>query len=142
MTDACIDPDREMYRAAMAAGEGLGSIVMLNLLRFREQAAYPPALGQPPCSGREAYRRYALGAMPFIQGVGGEVLWAGRGVAPVIAPPDEHWDSVFLVRYPGAAAFREMLGNPGYQQQTVHRRAALADSRLIMLEPARFPPPG
>ena len=67
------------------------------------------------------------------------MIWSGRGVAPVIAPPDEHWDSVFLVRYPGAAAFREMVTNPDYQQHTVHRTSALEDARLVMLEPGRLP---
>lgn len=134
-----IDPDREAYRAAMEAGSGVGEIVMLNLLRFREQAEYPDDAPHEACSGREAYARYAREALEFIAGVGGELVWTGRGVAPVIAPPDEHWDSGFLVRYPDASAFQAMVGNPAYQQHTVHRSAALLDSRLIMLAPDELP---
>lgn len=53
----------------------------------------------------------------------------------LIAPPGEHWDQLLLVRYPSAAAFLAMLADPEYQAATVHRSAALADSRLIATTP-------
>jgi uncharacterized protein (DUF1330 family) len=53
-----------------------------------------------------------------------------------IAPKDEQWDLLLLVRYPSAAAFLSMLSDPEYKAATVHRSAALSDSRLIGTTPA------
>jgi len=106
-------------------------IVMLNLLRYRALAAYPVGIDVQPCSGREAYRRYAEAAIRFITESGGEVLWRGAGKAVLIGAPGEHWDTTILVRYPSKAAFLRMLSNPDYQAITFHRTAALEDSRLI-----------
>jgi uncharacterized protein (DUF1330 family) len=49
----------------------------------------------------------------------------------VIAPEDETWDQIFLVKYPSVDAFMTMLKMPDYLAATVHREAALEDSRLI-----------
>lgn len=128
-----VDPDRAMYAAAMAAARGLNGIVMLNLLRFAERASYPPGSGHAPGSGREAYARYAAQAREHVEAAGGSLLYSGRVVAPVIAPADERWDACLLVRYPSADAFHAMVASPDYQRIAVHRTAALADSRLILL---------
>lgn len=54
----------------------------------------------------------------------------------LIAPKQEQWDLLLLVRYPSSAAFLSMLADPEYQAATVHRSAALADSRLIGTTPS------
>lgn len=127
-----IDPDREALKQAIAAAQGRGPIGMINLLRFAEQAQYPANSEHPPCSGREAYGRYADHALGAIRRAGGQIEWSGRALASVIAPPGEHWDEVFIVRYPDVEAFIGMIMAPDYQVQTIHRTAALADSRLIL----------
>ena len=106
-------------------------IVMLNLLRYRDAAAYRAGTDVQPCSGREAYRRYAEASIRFITESGGEVLWRGAGKAVLIGESGERWDTAILVKYPSKAAFLQMLGNPDYQAITFHRTAALEDSRLI-----------
>ena len=53
----------------------------------------------------------------------------------LIAPEQEHWDEVLLVRYPSPEAFLAMLADPEYRAATIHRTAALADSRLIGCNP-------
>ncbi len=125
-----VDPTRAAL-AELAALPQDKPVVMLNLLRYRDAAAYPPEAAFDPCSGREAYRRYSRTAVKQVAAVGGEVVWAGAAMLGVIAPPDERWDDVLLVRYPSVAAFLDMLGTPDYQAATVHRTAALEDSRLI-----------
>ena len=55
----------------------------------------------------------------------------GEAHAALIAPPEERWDEVLLVRYPSVAAFVGMLQQHDYQAATVHRTAALEDARLI-----------
>ncbi|MNR51568.1 hypothetical protein D3C85_1712560 [compost metagenome] len=66
-----------------------------------------------------------------MQGVGGRVEVLAQARVALIAPPGEHWDEVLLVRYPSKEAFLSMLTDSEYQAATVHRTAALADSRLI-----------
>jgi uncharacterized protein (DUF1330 family) len=125
--------------AARASLAGLADdtpIVMINLLLFRERAAYAEGAGVEACSGREAYRRYGNAAFEFITGVGGQVIWQGNARALVIGPPTERWDKALLVRYPSKQAFLEMVGNPGYKAIVFHRTAALEDSRLIATLPS------
>jgi len=108
-------------------------IVMLNLLRFRDQAAYDdPA---EACSGREAYKRYSQTSLQTIAAVGGSVIFSGKAHASLIAPPGERWHQIFLVRYPSVAAFRSMMAMPQYQACVRHREAALEDSRLVPITP-------
>ena len=104
---------------------------MINLLRFHEQAVYPDGSGHAPCSGREAYQRYAAVALQKVQEVGGRPIWGGAVSHALIAPPGERWDEAVLVEYPERSAFLRMVGMPDYQACAVHRTAALADSRLI-----------
>lgn len=108
-------------------------ITMLNLLRFRAQAEYPADAGFAPCSGREAYARYSKDAFAKVRQAGGEVVLTAPVLQRVIGPEGEDWDELLLVRYPSVRAFLGMISDPAYQAITVHRTAALADSRLTML---------
>lgn len=108
-------------------------LVMLNMLRFRERAAYPEGSSEAPCSGREAYMRYGAIAVEHVRAVGGQTIWMGQAQATVIGPRDEQWDQVLLVQYPSRRAFLKMAANPDYLACAVHRSAALADSRLIAM---------
>ncbi|EKF75171.1 hypothetical protein A11A3_04305 [Alcanivorax hongdengensis A-11-3] len=129
---AVIDPDPKRLPEIMAAIPEDTPIVMLNLLRFREVAEYRD--GPADYSGREAYRRYSEVALGKVKGVGGEPVWMGKTLAGVIAPADEHWDEVLLVRYPSRQAFQSMLADPEYREATRHRSAALSEARLIAMQ--------
>jgi uncharacterized protein (DUF1330 family) len=63
--------------------------------------------------------------------VGGSVVWRGTMEAMVIGPDGEHWNAVFIARYPTSGAFMEMVTDPIYRQAVVHRQAAVETSRLI-----------
>jgi uncharacterized protein (DUF1330 family) len=106
-------------------------IVMVNLLRYRAWADYPPGTETAQITGRQAYERYTQLTLPFLRKVGARPLWRADGRACPIAPKGEHWDEVILVRYPSRAAFGRMISDPEYQSGTIHRTAALEDSRLI-----------
>lgn len=109
-------------------------VVMLNLLKFREQANYQPGEDAAPCNGMEAFMRYAEGVRPLISACGGETLWQGRPAAMLIGPDDKDWHLAVLVKYPGARAFLDMVTSDTYKAISFHRTAALADSRLIAHE--------
>lgn len=126
-----LNPTREQL-AAFAETMPTGTpIIMLNLLRFAAHATYSPDSPHSACSGREAYARYSQTALAKVHGVGGEVQVMAKAHVALIAPTDEQWDELLLVRYPSKAAFLGMLADPEYHAATVHRSAALADSRLI-----------
>ncbi|MDH4105996.1 MAG: DUF1330 domain-containing protein [Gammaproteobacteria bacterium] len=111
-------------------------LVMINLLRYREHAVYPPGTDAAPCSGEAAYARYARSALGFVAGVGGRVVWRGKAQAMVLGPSSERWDDALLVEYPSREAFLKMIASPDYRAITIHRTAALEDSRLIATLPA------
>lgn len=120
------------FAEQMPAGE---PILMLNLLRFNGQAVYPAESGHPPCSGREAYAVYSRTAIKKVRSAGGDVEIMANARVALIAPEQEHWDEVLLVRYPSPEAFLAMLADAEYRAATIHRTAALADSRLIGCNP-------
>jgi uncharacterized protein (DUF1330 family) len=126
-----IDPDRDRLPEIFAGIPQSTPIVMLNLLRFRAQASYPAGSDHPPCSGREAYARYSAVALKKVNEVGGAPIWIGTAHGSVIAPPEETWDEVVLVRYPSLGAFVQMIMQPDYLDAVVHRSSALEDSRLV-----------
>jgi len=136
-----VEPSPERLQAFLAEPAGDAPLVMINLLRYRERAQYPPGAGADPCSGREAYQRYAAVALQKVTSVGGRIVWMGRVAASVIAPEGEDWHDAVLVEYPSRKAFLAMLALPDYQAAVVHRTAALADSRLIATR-AQTGPPG
>lgn len=131
-----IEPTSDQIGALTALATATAPIVMINLLRYRERAAYPDGFAAEPCSGREAYGRYGEVALQRVASVGGKILWMGDVAATVIAPEAESWDDAVLVQYPSPQAFLDMIAQPEYQAASPHRSAALADSRLIATHPA------
>jgi uncharacterized protein (DUF1330 family) len=126
---ATIDPTRGQLERLVAGSPEEGPIIMLNLLRFRDQA--DPVAGAQGLTGRQAYERYAAAAAGHLAAVGGRLLHAARCVEAVIGA-DGEWDLVAVVEYPSRSAFLAMVSEPEYQATTVWRTAALADSRLIL----------
>jgi len=125
-----ITPRPDQLQEAIAGVPRGVPVVMLNMLRFRKTAAYPD--GRPSISGKEAYARYSAEASRQVAKVGGSLVWIGNAQGALIGPPEEHWDQIFLVRYPSIEAFIEMIGSAAYQDIVVHRSSALEDSRLIV----------
>ena len=127
--------------AAAAAIPADTPIYMVNLLRYREQAAYDDPATAAPCSGREAYfQRYVPAFAKVTAGEGITPFWVGNVLAQLVAPPGEHWDDVAIVEYPSFAVFQRLMENPAYHAEAEpHRRAALADWRLIPTTKAQLP---
>jgi hypothetical protein len=130
-----LEPTQESGRAFFTRGIS-GSVVMLNMLRFREIADYAatPQLAPPePITGETAYRRYIEHTLPYLRASGGELLFYGKGGPFLIGPVDERWDAVMLVRQSSVASFLEFAANRDYLAGIGHRMAALEDSRLLPL---------
>lgn len=123
-----IDPTRDAFNLFKGL-DRTQPAQMLNLLRFREIAAYAD---DRKISGEEAYAAYGRESASVFQRVGGKIIWRGLPLLTLIGPADERWDMAFIAAYPSANAFLEMVTDPHYQTNAVpHRQAAVADSRLI-----------
>jgi len=130
-----VEPTARQIEAFAAQTDDTSPIMMLNLLRYREQADYTDHPDQSACSGREAYQRYAAKAVACIESVGGRVCFAGAAQTMVIGPEGEQWDDVLLIQYPSRQAFFDMLSSEQYRAIGFHRTAALDDSRLVAITP-------
>ena len=111
-----------------------GSVVMLNLIRFREIADYsatPKLMPGKPISGKKAYQLYIEHTLPFLTASGGEILFMGEGGMFLIGPTNERWDAVLLVRQKSVNSFLAFESNKDYMKGIGHRTAALEDSRLL-----------
>jgi len=110
---------------------------MLNLLRYRAKADYGGQTQLPPCSGREAYvQRYVPAFARVAQGEAYSVLWGGKVCGLLAGAPGEQWDDAVIVQYSSFAVLRRVLTSAGYEAEAApHRRAALADWRLIATTP-------
>lgn len=127
-----IDPTKETF-AVFREMTRTGPIHMLNLVKFRAQAAYPDGRD---ATGAQAYAAYGRESQPIFARVGGRIIWRGRFELTVIGPTSETWDECFIAEYPSGAAFVEMIRDPAYREAVKHRQAAVADSRLIRMEPS------
>jgi uncharacterized protein (DUF1330 family) len=127
-----IDPTKETF-AVFRTNDRPGPINMLNLVRFRDRAAYPDGR---EATGAEAYAAYGRESYPVFSRLGGRVIWRGRFELMLIGPGEERWDECFVAEYPSVAAFVEMIRDPVYPEAVKHRQAAVLDSRLIRLSPA------
>ncbi len=105
------------------------SVVMLNLLKFRDVAL--EGYGVDGMSGSQAFRRY--GELNDSEDVkfGSEPIWMGLAKNSIIG--DEDWDLAILVRYPTRQHFIDKLDNAKYREIAQVRHAALLDSRLVEL---------
>lgn len=129
---AYIDPDRANWQAFKDLPRDR-PIQMLNLIKFRDLADYPPDHpnhGQG-LTGREAYAIYKEGFQRVVAGDGATMVWQPPLECVVTGPAGE-WDEIFVMGYPDAATFMAMVKNADYVRDVVpHRTAAVADSRLI-----------
>ena len=108
---------KEINSELIAKLPDTGPVVMVNLLRLRDRAAY---------------KRYSELTMPLIKARGGTVLWAGDGEAVAFGDAQaDRSDYVVLVRYPTRAAFLDMTGSPEYAAANVHREQAV-DKHVIL----------
>lgn len=128
-----LDPTEESARALLAFA-GDGPVLMLNLLRFRAWADYaeaPELAPGGPVSGEAAYDAYVAHTRPYLEASGGAVVFEGPAGPWFIGPEAESWDRAMVIRQASVAALFGMARDPACAAGLGHRRAALADSRLL-----------
>ena len=106
-----VDPTGQDLKRFLAEDPG-GPVVMLNLLRYAD-------------GGAASYAEYAEKIVPFLDGLGAEIVYVGDTSTTLVAPESHQWDAVLLVRYPSRKAFSQMVADPEYQKITGLRTAGL-----------------
>lgn len=139
-----IEPDQQQLAAIAEGAGGAGDrpVVMLNLNRYRERAAYeaePPDGADPQIGGREAYARYAAVATATLERVGGRVLWYTQAAQTVIGDDSDRYDEVIAVWYPSREAFLALATDAEILAALPHRRAGLERAALICCESGAEP---
>lgn len=129
MTSPVEPTDAQLERFAATLPDD-GPVVMVNLNRYRERAAYPAdsAVDDPDVSGRDAYGRYGEVALRAMGEVGARLVWGAPApdAGPLIGSDDtDRWDEVLCIWYPSRAAFLQMIEIDWYADSFVHRNAAL-----------------
>jgi uncharacterized protein (DUF1330 family) len=106
--------------AALTARPADAPVVMVNLLKFREN------------DGLESYLRYGQEVAPHLERVGATIRYGGTAPAVVIGDGEcPWWDAILIVEYPSPAAFIDMVTTEEYAQVHQHRAAALDRGDLI-----------
>ena len=135
MTETYLEPTQESGRAFIMR-QLQGSVVMLNLLRFRETADYSATPHLAPAtaiSGAAAFQLYIDHTLPYLRETGGDLVFLGTGGNFLIGPQTERWDMMMLVRQTSVESFLAFASHKAYLAGMGHRTAAIEDSRLLPL---------
>ncbi len=122
-----VDPTKEQL-AALKNYPKDKPLSIVNIVRFRDKTPD----GQE--EGKEAYKRYIVKSMPFVQAVGGQLIWRGKPTTVIVGDDSRKPDVIFIVQYPSVDSFFQMIKNPEYQAITKDRTIALEIGDLIACE--------
>jgi len=131
----------DLTPAALRAAASLvpeGPVTMLNLVRFRDEVAYPEGFENRKPTPRAAYYEGYAGAFREVAtGLGIldiELIFHGAVAAALVASPEDRWDDVVLVRHRSFDTLRTILESPDYKRLAdPHRRAAIRDWRFYAI---------
>jgi uncharacterized protein (DUF1330 family) len=136
MTETYVDPTRAAFDLFKSLPRDT-PINMLNLIQYRDLAAYPDGHDHAGkgWTGARAYEEYGATSAAIFERLGGQIMWRGRFETVLTGPADEQWDAAFIAAYPNAGAFLAMVTDPDYKLAVVNRQAAVATSRLVRFAP-------
>ena len=109
-----------------------GPVTMLNLLKFKEKAAYADGR-ESNLSGQEAYGLYGIEVAKMIEADGGRIVFSAATNTLVIGEGELQWDMVAIAEYASLESFQKIMSSPEYQKIATHRAAGLAHQLLINL---------
>ena len=104
-----------------------GPFYMVNLIEYREQAVYADGR-TTTLTGREADALYSPG--DYLAAIGARQVFMGEVTQTTLG--EEKWDRVAIVEYPCPLSSFAMAADPGFQERSQHKDAAL-ESSIIMV---------
>jgi uncharacterized protein (DUF1330 family) len=132
-----IDPGRANFAAFKAMPRDT-PMHLLNLVRYKDMAAYPEGheYTAKGLTGEQAFAEYFRTIAPFFEARGISIIWRCREGLTLTGPEGQRWDIGFVAAFPNAAAFLSLVTDPDYKTGVVvHRTAAVLDSRLVRFTP-------
>jgi hypothetical protein len=119
-------PTHEQIEAFLA-GPLDEPVVMLNMLRFKEQAD-PSHEGM---TGEEAVLLYSSAMKEFVEAHGGTFVLAARIDSQMIGEGGEDFQFVGVMRYPTRQAYIELAGDPEIARTIGRHREAGLESQWL-----------
>ena len=101
-----------------------GPVMMVNLLRFREKAAYPDGR-DPDLPGRDASLRYATPMRKLVEAEGGRFVFGADVMGLLLGEVGEDWHTVAIVEYPDSKTLLRIASTPEFHEIDHHRLAGL-----------------
>jgi len=101
-----------------------GPIFMVNLLKFKERAAYDDGR-ETNLSGRDAYMIYGRAVSELLPKFGGRAIFAADVTFLSLGQADELWDEVAIAMYPQRGDMVRMSMSQEWRAISVHRAAGL-----------------
>lgn len=125
-----LEPTEAQINAILAAGTGR-EVHMLNLLKFREFAAYEDGRdGDMP--GRDVYlHRYGAPMLDMVMKAGGSLKFSSVPSALLVGDMEVPWDMVAIITYPSFQTLMDISLTPEFQEIAVHRKAGLEGQLLL-----------
>jgi len=117
-----IEIDSKNLQQAAASVPANKPILMLNLLRYKQQANYGDDTNKQPCSGREAYfKNYVPAYNKIAMNIPGiRPFFIGDALQHLVAPANEVWDNIALIEYPCFASFLAVINTQPMLQMRNH----------------------
>ena len=138
MTSRGIDRDDpelfESLKRLLSRDDGR-EFVMVNLIKYREKAAYPP--GSPyGDSAVEADKRYARAFFPYLLRYGNVPVFISWRSGSFIEPPGaEPWQVVAMIRYRSRRDFIRSVRAVVGKDVMVHKWAAIDTTHVFPVRP-------
>jgi uncharacterized protein (DUF1330 family) len=130
-----VHPTREQIERRAADRRSIPAY-FINLLAYRDRAAYPASQRRGDVSGRRAYLRYGIVAVRSVSMTGGRPLYVGPLGPPLVegrgAVTAGRWDELAIVEYPSPRAALKLDASPGYAAALRHRIAGLERTVLLV----------
>lgn len=101
-----------------------GPIFMVNLLKFKDRAAYADGRACD-LSGRDAYMIYGRAVAELLPKFGGRGIFVADVTFLALGQVEELWDEIAIAMYPNRGALLAMSSSEEWRAIAVHREAGL-----------------
>lgn len=125
---------RDHLRTLVASDDGR-EFYMVNLIRYRAQAQYPPGYDFPG-NALDADLRYGRAIMPYLLGRGGMPVFLGDVQGRFLHEAgDQDWHRVAIVRYRSRRDLLEMVAALAGRNVAVHKWASIEKTQVFPVKP-------
>ena len=127
-------PDLLLSLREITRGDDGREFVMVNLIRYRTKAVYPPGwdFGDDP---HAADARYNRAVVPRLLKRACIPVFLGRSAGRFLAPEGtEPWDSVALVRYRSRRDFLRLCADLAKDRADIHKWAAIEATQVFPVD--------